>query len=173
MNGGFVDHTISVFGNQLFVPASVGQILLSILFGLTIGIERELRGKPASLRTFTVISAGSCLFTLMSVRATGVDMSHDVTRIASNIVSGVGFLGGGVIFKTTDRIEGITTGALIWFVAAVGMTCGFNAINEACWAFFLIIVTYFVIAILYRLLFLLKRSRLKGFVAKVPRSLED
>lgn len=168
----FTGTVISFFGNELVIPGYVEQLLLSVVFGLIVGVDRELRGKPASLRTFTVISTGSCLFTLMSVRAAG-GSDHDVTRIAAQIVTGVGFLGGGVIFKTTDRIEGVTTGALIWFMAAVGMACGFNAIAEACWSFLLLIFTYFVIAILYRLIFLFKQSRLSRVTARIARSLED
>lgn len=163
MLGKFVDQPLSLLGYEILVPAYVEQLLLCVFFGLVVGVERELRGKPASLRTFTIISTGSCLFTMLSVRATGgmSSVDHDVTRIAAQIVSGVGFLGGGVIFKTTDRVEGVTTGALIWFMAAIGMACGFNAIPEAVWAFSILVVTHFFIVILYRVIYLIKRSRLR------------
>lgn len=133
------DTTFSLFGILIFVPAAVKQVALASLFGLLIGVERAWRNKVASLRTFSMISAGSCVYTVMSVQAAfeGSATHYDITRIAAQIVAGVGFLGGGVIFKTSDRIEGITTAAMIWLTAALGMACGFNQIRIACWSFFI------------------------------------
>lgn len=181
MLGPFTDLPLSLFGFELLVPAYALQLILSVVLGLIVGIEREVRGKPASLRTFSTISAGSCLFTMLSVRATGVSgagmssLDHDVTRVAAQIVTGIGFLGGGVIFKTTDRVEGITTGALIWFMSAVGMACGFNAIPEAVWAFTIMGVSHFFIVILYRIIYLFKRSRLRKAreISRRPTTAED
>ena len=104
-------------------------LYFAALFGIIIGVEREISGKDASIRTFSLISIGSCLFTIISIKAGGSTVTgdpYDLTRISAQIVSGVGFLGGGVIFKTSDRIEGITTAALIWLTAALGMACGFG-----------------------------------------------
>ena len=153
MTRGFQDILFTVQGFDIVIPAFAQQLLLAIFFGIAIGMEREFRDKPASLRTFTIISIGSCLFTMLSVGAITGEPSgpYDQTRIAAQIVSGIGFIGGGVIFKTTDRIEGITTAALIWFVAALGMACGFNAIYQAIWAFALGCSVHFFSIPLYKL----------------------
>ena len=101
----------------------VGRVALAALLGLLMGIERAWHHKVASLRTFSMISVGACLFSMISLIGSG-NGAHDPTRIAAQIVAGVGFLGGGVIFKTSSRVEGITTAAMIWLVAAVGTCCG-------------------------------------------------
>src|SRR3954470_24605244 len=93
------------------------KLLLVILVGGLIGAEREYRSKSAGFRTMILICLGSFLFTTFSKMVT-VD-SPD--RIASNIVTGIGFLGAGVIFKSDNRVNGITTAATIWAVAAMGM----------------------------------------------------
>ena len=155
MSGGFTDITFSVAGAPWVLPSYAQQFLLSIFFGLVIGIERESRGKSASLRTFSIISGGSCLFTMLSIQSAEafVAAPFDYTRVAAQIVSGVGFLGAGVIFKTTDRIEGITTAALIWLAAALGMACGFNAISMVLWSFAICILIHLLIAALYRVIY--------------------
>jgi putative Mg2+ transporter-C (MgtC) family protein len=93
------------------------RILLVLLVGGLIGAEREFRSKSAGFRTMILICLGSFLFTTFSIHIS--DISPD--RIASNIVTGIGFIGGGVIFKSDNRINGITTAATIWAVAALGM----------------------------------------------------
>ena len=165
MSTGFSDIEVIISGIPLLIPAYAQQLALSIFMGLLIGLERESKGKNASLRTFTVISAGSCLFTILSYHGiAGSDGSpryySDISRIAAQIVSGIGFIGGGVIFKTQDRIEGITTAALIWLVAALGMSCGFNAISTSLWAFSLFLLSHLLIAGIYRLIFALRGKEL-------------
>jgi putative Mg2+ transporter-C (MgtC) family protein len=93
------------------------RILLVIIVGGVIGAEREFRSKSAGFRTMILICLGSFLFTTFSIHISGA--SSD--RIASNIVTGIGFIGGGVIFQSDNRINGITTAATIWAVAALGM----------------------------------------------------
>ncbi len=129
------DFLFEIAGHTFVFPAHGQQLLLSAFLGFIIGVERAWRGKPASMRTFSAICTGSCLFTILSVEAAGGAraLPHDVTRVAAQIVTGVGFLGGGVIFKTSDRIEGITTGALIWLTSAMGMACGFNQTSLVLW----------------------------------------
>ena len=90
---------------------------LVILVGGLIGAEREYYSKSAGFRTMILICLGSYLYTTISISVS--DISPD--RIASNIVTGIGFLGAGVIFKTESRVNGITTAATIWAVAALGM----------------------------------------------------
>ncbi len=96
------------------------RFLLAALWGGVVGIEREYRSKSAGFRTMIMISVGSCFFTMMSITLGGTTMD----RIASNIVTGIGFLGAGVIFRSESRVNGITTAATIWAVAAVGMGIG-------------------------------------------------
>jgi putative Mg2+ transporter-C (MgtC) family protein len=156
------DSYYQLLGFALYVPWYAKQLMMSAIVGLCIGVERELRGKPASLRTFSVISTGSCLFTILSVQAAGTSVDgspYDVTRIAAQIVSGIGFLGGGVIFKTTDRIEGITTGALIWLAAALGMACGFNQTGPFFWACVVGIQVHLVIYVLYELIYFIRERK--------------
>jgi putative Mg2+ transporter-C (MgtC) family protein len=97
------------------------RFLLAALWGGLVGIEREYRNKSAGFRTMIMISVGSCCFTMLSVM---IGHPGNPDRIASNILTGVGFLGAGVIFRGDNRISGITTAATIWGVAAVGMSIG-------------------------------------------------
>lgn len=108
------------------------QIALATIIGAIIGLERELRGKSAGIRTYAVIAMASCLFTIMSKLADGVMGSHDTTRIAAQIVSGIGFISGAVIWqKEGGVIEGLTTSASLWAVAALGMAIGYGFIGLA------------------------------------------
>ena len=97
------------------------KLVLSILIGGIIGAEREYRNKSAGFRTMMLISLGAMLFTLFSMK---IGDTVSPGRIASNIVTGVGFLGAGVIFKGGAGINGITTAATIWVTAALGMGVG-------------------------------------------------
>jgi len=97
----------------------------SLIAGLILGFERELKDKAAGLRTITLICLGCTLFTLLSYKM-GTGDSEDATRIASYVVSGIGFLGAGVIFKDAFSINGLTTASIIWLAAAIGMSIGFG-----------------------------------------------
>lgn len=97
------------------------RLLLAAFWGALIGTEREYRGKAAGLRTTIMISVGACFFTLMSEWIGG---PGNPDRIASNIVTGLGFLCAGVIFRSDSHVSGITTAATIWSVAAVSMGVG-------------------------------------------------
>lgn len=96
-------------------------VLAAFLAGSLLGLEREFHSKPAGFRTMILITVGSALFTMLSV---GMSTSGD--RIASNIVTGVGFIGGGVIFKEGLNARGITSASAIWLAAAIGMAIGFQ-----------------------------------------------
>jgi putative Mg2+ transporter-C (MgtC) family protein len=94
-----------------------------------IGLERELRQKSASLRTYTLVGLGSALFLLVSEYGfvDTLSRSHvvlDPSRVAAQIVSGIGFIGGGLIFVRRDSVRGLTTAAGVWLTAAVGMAAG-------------------------------------------------
>jgi putative Mg2+ transporter-C (MgtC) family protein len=98
------------------------RLLVAALLGAMIGLERELTGKEAGLRTMILICVGAALFTEMSQVLGAV--GGDPTRIASNIVTGVGFLGAGTILHQGATVKGMTTAATIWVAAAVGMAAG-------------------------------------------------
>ena len=98
------------------------KLIAAVIIGGIIGAERERHNKAAGLRTMILICLGSTLFTLFSAKIAGDDF--DPSRIASNIVVGIGFLGGGVILREGGRITGLTTAATIWLSAALGMGIG-------------------------------------------------
>jgi len=101
------------------------KIICSIIAGNILGVEREFKDKSAGLKTITVICLGSTLFTILSFKM-GAGDSEDATRIASYVVSGIGFLGAGVIFKDGNTVSGLTTASIIWMAAAIGMSLGFG-----------------------------------------------
>ena len=97
---------------------------LSLLAGFFIGVERESRGKPAGISTHCLVIAGSMIFTYLSAQ---VD-PNSTSRIAAQLVTGIGFLGAGIILKSeeSEKVTNLTTAAAIWFAAAIGMAIGFN-----------------------------------------------
>ena len=103
------------------------QVSFAFIIGAVIGLEREFRAKPAGFRTMIFICVGSCLYTILSKESNNV--SPD--RIASNIVTGIGFLGAGVIFKEDNQVKGLTTACVIWIVAAIGMAVGAGYFEQA------------------------------------------
>lgn len=121
------------------------RLLLAALWGGIVGTEREYRGKSAGFRTMITISMGSSFFTMMSI---GIGEPGNPDRIASNIVTGIGFLGAGVILRGDNRISGITTAASIWAVAAVGMGIGAGYYWVSAYASIIILV---VLALLPRI----------------------
>jgi putative Mg2+ transporter-C (MgtC) family protein len=105
------------------------ELLLAFLLSAVVGLERELRQKAAGLRTYTLVGVSAALFMLISkygymdVLASG-RVVLDPSRVAAQIVSGIGFIGGGVIFMRRDVVRGLTTAASVWLTAALGMACG-------------------------------------------------
>lgn len=99
-------------------------LVLALVCGLVIGIEREKRNKPAGISTQTLVIGAAMLFSFLSKTING----SDPTRIAAQIVSGVGFLGAGIILKSekTGKVSNLTTAASVWYSAAIGMALGFN-----------------------------------------------
>jgi putative Mg2+ transporter-C (MgtC) family protein len=103
-------------------PGDVFGVVLAVILGAAIGIEREFSGKPAGLRTNILICLGAAVFTIISKRMAGENDS--LTRIAAGVVTGVGFLGAGAIIQDRAGVHGLTTAATIWFMACLGMACG-------------------------------------------------
>ena len=107
-------------GSQLVLTL---RLVVALLLGSVIGVERELQRMPAGFRTHALVSLGSALFTIISAEAFS-GPGADPTRIAAQIVSGIGFLGGGAILHYGGTVRGLTTAASLWSVAAVGMAAG-------------------------------------------------
>jgi putative Mg2+ transporter-C (MgtC) family protein len=101
----------------------LGRLLLAALLGAILGAEREMRQRAAGFRTNTLIALGSAAFTIVSIQLAAQD-GGDPTRIPSQIVTGIGFLGGGAILRGQGDIRGLTTAATVWVNAAIGMAAG-------------------------------------------------
>jgi putative Mg2+ transporter-C (MgtC) family protein len=102
------------------------RLIVAAALGLAVGFEREIHGHPAGLRTHMLVAVGSALFTVLSAYAFGAPTNPNIdpTRIAAQIVSGIGFLGAGAILKDGIVIRGLTTAASLWATSAVGMAAG-------------------------------------------------
>lgn len=99
------------------------RLLAAMAMGGLIGLERELRAKDAGLRTHFLVALGSVLFTLVSQYGFGADLK-DSSRVAAQVVSGIGFLGAGTIIFQKNVVHGLTTAAGLWVTAAIGLACG-------------------------------------------------
>ena len=140
------------------------QIVFACLCGFIIGLERQIHGSQAGIRTYSLVCVGSCMFGIVSTHAHGDAMYYtsvaDPTRIAAQVVSGIGFLGAGIIFKDKSRVRGLTTAANIWFAASIGLGVSYHL---------------FVLSLFTSLLvvFLLSLSHIKFFIRmKVILSLD-
>ena len=105
----------------------IGRILFAAVIGAGIGLERELSGKPAGLRTHALICLGAALFTVVSYEGFGGGGADwvDTSRVAAGVVTGIGFLGAGAIMREEQgKIAGLTTAASIWSIAAIGIAAG-------------------------------------------------
>ncbi len=124
------------------------RVVPAIILSAILGWERQRMGKWAGIRTYALVGGGSALFTVLSMVAFN---SADPARIASNIVTGIGFLGAGTILHRADRVEGLTTAAGLWMVAAIGMAVG---------AEFYVLAT--VVSFMALLIFMLDDKKYKG-----------
>jgi len=125
-------------------------LIMAFVLSATIGLEREIRHKSAGLRTYTVVGTSAALFLLVSKYGfTDVLLPNrivlDPSRVAAQIVTGIGFIGAGVIFVHDDKVQGLTTAATVWLVTAVGMACGSGLLLLALAVTF----AYFVVALLF------------------------
>ena len=124
------------------------KIILSILLGGLIGIERELTHHSAGFRTHILVSLGATLFMFITIfdrlsLPAGVNINLDATRVAAGVVTGIGFLGAGVIFKEGANVKGLTTAATIWVTAAVGLLVGIGNYIMAVISTLLILIVLF------------------------------
>jgi len=121
------------------------QLILAIILGGLIGVEREKSNKPAGIRTHMLVALGACLFTISSI-----NLGTDTGRIAAGIVTGIGFIGAGTIISSGKNIRGITTAASLWTTSAVGLLIGMEE-------YFLAINATFFVLIILLLDFLIKK----------------
>ena len=102
------------------------RLIAATLIGALLGVDRELRAKPAGLRTHALVALGAALVTVTTIGLSGSGSADPVSRAIQGIIAGVGFLGAGAILKARDRdqVRGLTTAASIWLVASLGIACG-------------------------------------------------
>ncbi|WP_201615592.1 MgtC/SapB family protein [Psychrobacter urativorans] len=151
------------------------KLSIAAVLGLVIGLERELRQKPLGLKTSLVISIVSCLLTIVSIESaytfpdsrTGVMIQMDPLRLAAQIVSGVGFLGAGVILRRgNEQISGLTTAAIIWGAAGIGIAVGAGFYTEAIFGVLLLLISVELIPY-YILKYGPKRLRRREFTFRI------
>ncbi len=134
-------------------------LLLAAGLGTLVGLERELSGKDPGLRTFALIALGSCAFSLIS-RQPFIDTGiGDPTRVAAQIVSGIGFLGAGAIFRGSRRVSGLTTAALMWVTAGIGMAVGFDCQDIAISTTVIALVITLALRLVRFLIFMVRRKK--------------
>lgn len=132
---------------MLFDPLTLvilKKLILAVILGAFIGVEREMARKSAGMRTHALVALGSALFTVAPSLLTGPTV--DPTRIAAQVVTGIGFLGAGIIFfePSHERVKGLTTAAGVWVAAAIGMAVGFGLVEVAVWATLITILIFWV-----------------------------
>jgi putative Mg2+ transporter-C (MgtC) family protein len=137
------------------VNGAAGRLLTACLLGGIVGLEREIKRKAAGVRTNLLICMGSAFFTLLSAVLAGD--SADKSRVASNIVQGIGFLGAGLILHNRSRVSGLTSAASVFVVASIGMACGAGLYAAA------LVATLIVVLALEGVGFLERRANLKMY----------
>lgn len=152
-----LQHLTNIINIDYFI-----RITIALIFGFCIGLERELTNKYAGLRTHILVCLGACVFTLVSIygfptfapgdnvivdQATGI---RDTSRVAAQIVTGIGFIGAGTVLRNGPIVLGLTTAATLWIAASIGMACGAGMFDIAFAGTVLSILTLVMIRILER-----------------------
>jgi len=132
------------------------RLAAATLIGGTIGLNREMRHRPAGLKTHALVGLGAALITSVTAALTTIQQPDiaAVSRVIQGLIAGIGFLGGGAILKTEDEVRGVTTAATIWVVAALGIACGAGFFVSA------------LIALVITLLVLVVGNRIERAIAK-------
>ena len=110
--------------NNDTTASQIVSLIIAALLGGLIGLEREAEQRPAGLRTHMLVCVGSALFTILSIHAFPSELPRDTARVAAQIVTGIGFLGAGTVWRSRDHASGLTTAAGLWVAAAIGMAAG-------------------------------------------------
>lgn len=146
-----------------FIPYVV-RLVFALFVGGLIGIEREIKGKPAGMRTNMLMCMGSCLLMILSLEIFRQGTWFgDPSRIASQVVTGIGFLGAGTIIQSRFSVAGLTSAATLWFVAAIGMMIGWGNYAIAATATILIIITLTLLGGIERLVAVRQRHHILQF----------
>lgn len=125
-------------GAGTLLSSTLARLVLATILGGVIGLERQLRHKPAGLRTNMFICFGAAMFTILSKQLAGAE--SDSARIAAQIIPGIGFIGAGSILHARAAVTGLTTAATLFVVASIGMAAGGGLYLIACWATVMILV---------------------------------
>lgn len=153
-----------ILGNNLEI---FGQLFLAALLGSVLGFERELARKTAGVRTYALVSMGSALFSIISTVAFREfigSASFDPSRMASQVIVGIGFIGAGLIVFQDSRVQGLTTAAGLWVAAGIGMAVGYRLYSIA---FFTAFLTLFIF-----IAFWFVEHRVKKFFVPPPEERE-
>jgi putative Mg2+ transporter-C (MgtC) family protein len=148
--------------DQIFVVreidyVTIARVFLAFVLGGLVGFERERTQRPAGLRTHMLVAAGSACFTVASIYGfQGFGENSDPARLAAQIVTGIGFLGAGAIFRTGDTVRGLTTASSIWITASIGILIGAGMVYLAMFA---TAMTWFVLYVLKGLELRFERKR--------------
>lgn len=151
---------------MLAYQVAITRLVLALVLGGLIGLERERGERAAGLRTHALVALGAALIMLVSSYGfsgvLGTHIALDPSRVAAQVVSGIGFLGAGIIFLRRDTVKGLTTAAAIWLVAAIGLACGAGLLLEA--------ISVTVLALI--VLALLRPVERRLFPRRVPHTLQ-
>lgn len=148
------------------------RLIVSSIFGGCIGLERELKNKSAGFVTLILVCLGATTIALLQeellIRQISLISTHpsliesyklDITRLSAQVVTGVGFIGGGVIVYSNDKISGITTAATLWITAAIGLAIGYGFVFLSTAVFFIVVITLIVMKILERKVITMVRNK--------------
>ena len=146
-----MDFTNIGFGYEISIAI---RIISAVMLGFAIGLEREVTNKYAGLRTNILVCLGACIFTIISiygfpeVAVTGDEMgTRDTARVAAQVVTGIGFIGGGTVLRHGATVMGLTTAATLWVSAAIGMACGAGMYALAITAALLAIIVLVIVRV--------------------------
>lgn len=128
----------------LTAQESILRLAVAALFGGAIGLERETHSQPAGLRTHMVVAVGAALMMLVSFHMATISPGSDPGRIAAQVVTGIGFLGAGAIFRMGMTVKGLTTSACLWTAAGIGLAVGAGMVKEGLAATLIVLITIFV-----------------------------
>jgi putative Mg2+ transporter-C (MgtC) family protein len=136
----FLRHIWQESGSSQFIAETMVRLLLAAILGGAIGLERELRHRPAGLRTNLFICFGAAMYTILSIKLAG-EFTGDHTRIAAQIIPGIGFIGAGSIIHARAGVTGLTSAATLFVVASIGMACGGGLYAPAIFATVMILLS--------------------------------
>ncbi len=147
-----------------------GQLVLATILGALVGLERELSKKAAGMRTFALVSLGAAFFTIISIIASekfsDTKYFFEVSRIPSQVLLGVGFIGAGLIVFYRSQLRGLTTAAGLWVAAAIGMAVGFKI-------YLLAVFTTFLVVSIFVIFWFIENRLVRKLASKPPKDIQE